>query len=73
MTRITKIQRAALMELTDGKWHSLSSFAIKTIVSLCERCFIDPIRSDYRYFRGIGVMVDFRITPAGREALGLVP
>lgn len=70
--KLTRIQLAALEKLADGEWHSLSSFAVQTIVSLHERGLIDPIRPDFRFFRAPrgGVMVDFRLTDAGRAAIG---
>lgn len=66
MTRITKVQRAALMKLISSQfqWLRLPSFAGNTIKSLIDRGMIEANEGSYCYYR---------ITSAGREALGLVP
>lgn len=65
MTRITKVQRAALMKFmnSSNQWLLLPSFAGNTIKSLIDRGMIEANDGAYCY----------RITPSGREALGLVP
>lgn len=69
MTRITKVQQAALMKLTDGKWHLLAGFARKTRRTLLNRGLVAvALNHDHD-----DLLVNFRITSAGREALGLVP
>jgi hypothetical protein len=67
MTRITKVQRAALMKLMDGDRHRLEAFTTSTQRSLQDRGMIELTCGGTRVSR------DYHITPAGREALGLVP
>lgn len=70
MSSLTKVQRAALMKLADGEWHPLHSFTTSTIGRLISREFVEPNRPDWRFF---STPVDFRITNAGRAAIGESP
>lgn len=57
---ITKVQRAALEKLADGRWHFLHGFATNTRSSLLTRGLIAN-RGDWS--------VEYRITDAGRMML----
>lgn len=68
--KLTKTQRAALENLADGEWHSLSGFMLSTRRSLLDRGFINAMRETVEYG---SVYVDYRIANAGRAALGTPP
>lgn len=69
--RLTPTQRAALMKLIDGEWHSLAEFTTNTRMALLNRMFIDQGSGA---FSGFGRDdIDYRITDAGRAALGATP
>ena len=55
---ITKVQRAALEKLADGRWHFLYEFATNTRSSLVTRGLIRESR-----------WLEYRITDAGRMML----